>query len=189
MTLPSTAYRGYAAPTWDTKTIQQLIDYLTSTFNLSALDARYATPAAVSARAGGVVGWKFGSPAVATTSEAQVMTTGADLTAGRMYECSLMNITPDQGNTKATEFRLRYTTDGSAPSNASAMLAISLRLSQFELGAIRIVYVAPANQRLNLRASIGSLDGQNVRSWCPGNGAALTIYDMGVAPGQVGSAP
>jgi len=28
MTLPSTAYRGHAAPTWDTRTLQQVIDYL-----------------------------------------------------------------------------------------------------------------------------------------------------------------
>lgn len=187
MTLPSTAYRGHAAPTWDTKTIQQIIDGL----NGGAMDSRYALSGHTHAGggAGGVVGWKFGSPVVATTTEAQVMTTWANLVAGRMYECSLMNITPDQGNTKATEFRMRYTTDGSTPGNGSATMAISLRLSQFELGAIRIIYVAPANQLLWLRASIGSLDGANVRCWCPGNGAALTIYDLGVAPAQVGAAP
>lgn len=28
MTLPTTAYRGHAAPTWDTRTLQQVIDYL-----------------------------------------------------------------------------------------------------------------------------------------------------------------
>ena len=41
MTLPSTAYRGHAAPTWDTKTIQQMIDYLQTT-TLPVLDNRYA---------------------------------------------------------------------------------------------------------------------------------------------------
>jgi hypothetical protein len=41
VTLPSTAYRGHAAPTWDTKTIQQLIDYLQTT-TLPVLDGRYA---------------------------------------------------------------------------------------------------------------------------------------------------
>jgi len=43
VTLPSTAYRGHAAPTWDTKTIQQMIDYLTSSFSTPVLDARYDT--------------------------------------------------------------------------------------------------------------------------------------------------
>jgi len=41
VTLPSTAYRGHAAPTWDTKTIQQMIDYLQTT-TLPVLDNRYA---------------------------------------------------------------------------------------------------------------------------------------------------
>lgn len=51
MTLPSTAYRGHAAPTWDTKTIQSMIDYLTSTFSVPVLDARYGAALAPSASA------------------------------------------------------------------------------------------------------------------------------------------
>ena len=51
MTLPASAYRGYAAPSWDTKTVQQVIDYLTSTFNLPTLDARYGAALAPSASA------------------------------------------------------------------------------------------------------------------------------------------
>jgi hypothetical protein len=44
VTLPSTAYRGHAAPTWDTKTTQQIIDYL-QTNTVPILDNRYAPSA------------------------------------------------------------------------------------------------------------------------------------------------
>jgi hypothetical protein len=44
MTLPASAYRGYSAPTWDTKTIQQVLDYLQTT-TLPTLDTRYAPSA------------------------------------------------------------------------------------------------------------------------------------------------
>jgi hypothetical protein len=172
--VPPLPYRGHAPVTWATRS---LADHMADTTVHGVAGAK------------GVVGWKIGSPAVATTTEAQVMTTYADVINGRMYECALMNITADQGNVDATEFRMRYTTDGSVPTNASPTLAISLRLSQFKLGAIRILYGAPANQRLYIRASISSLDGQNVRSWCPGVGAILMISDVGVTPAQTGTAP
>lgn len=40
MTLPTSAYRGYAGVTWDTVTIQKILDYL-ATGLTPALDARY----------------------------------------------------------------------------------------------------------------------------------------------------
>jgi hypothetical protein len=186
VTLPSTAYRGYAAPTWDTKTAQQIIDYL-ATKTDAYYDSRYATPAQVSARAAGLVAWIRGFATTATTTEARIFDTQVSVTAGRAYECALMNVTPDVGNTKATEFRMRYTTDGSAVTNSSAIMAISLRLSQFELGAIRAIFVPGSNLTLKLRASISSLDAANVRCWCPGDGGILAVWDQGVAPGQFGS--
>ena len=99
-----------------------------------------------------------GHPTTATTSEDQVFATEVDVIAGRLYEVSLMNITPDISNTKQTEFRIRYVTGtASWPNNSSRLLAISLRLSQFELGFIRAFYLASATQRVRFRASIGSL--------------------------------
>jgi hypothetical protein len=177
-------YRGHAPVTWDTQTLKRVID---------ELNALGVTVGAGGAGAKGVVGWKIGSPAVSVNNppgEAQVMTTYADVISGRMYECALMNITADISGTDATEFGIRYTTDGSVPTNASPEMAISLRISQFKLAAIRILYGAPANQRLYIRAAIKSLTpGQTVRSWCPGVGAILMINDVGVTPGQTGSAP
>ena len=141
----------------------------------------------LNARALGAASWIRGFPAIATTSEAAVFYTQANLKLGRMYEVCLMNITPDQGNVKATEFRLRYTLNTDVPTNNSQVMAISLRLSQFELGFVRAVFV-PANDTLiQVRASIGSLDGQNVRSWCPGDGGILLISDIGPAIPQVGN--
>lgn len=191
MTLPD-PLRGYAAPTWDTRTLALLIAALggagaAAPPSQAANDARYNP--SITAKASGVVGWRSGSPQVATTTEAQVMTCYADVLNGRMYECAFMNVSVDQGNVKATEFRLKYTTDGSVPTNASATMGSSLRLSQFELGSIRVLYAAPSNQRLYLRASIGSQDGATVRSWMPGTGAVLMVSDVGIAPGQTGSAP
>lgn len=141
----------------------------------------------------GCIAWVSGYPVVSTTSEDQIMFTECDVVKGRWYDISLINITPDQGNTKATEFRLRYTTDASMyPNNSSPIFAISLRVSQFEMSNIRAMWGANYTGRLRLRASIGSLDGQNVRCWAPGSGCLLQVYDMGVTPasrGAVGNVP
>jgi hypothetical protein len=135
----------------------------------------------------GVLAWMGGYPTTQTTTEAQIMATEVQVIAGRWYEISLINITPDVGNTKATEFRLRRSTDGSAVTNSSPIMAISLRLSQFELGNIRATYGAPSTGTLKLRASISSLDGANVRSWAPGDGCIFYVYDMGVMPPPTGT--
>ena len=66
--------------------------------------------ALLNARALGCIGWIRGHPTTATTSEDQVFATEVDVIAGRLYEVSLMNITPDVSNTKQTEFRIRYVT-------------------------------------------------------------------------------
>src|SRR3954469_6582987 len=163
MTLPTSAFRGYAGVTWDTVTIQKVLDYLNTSLT-PANDARYA-PIARDAR--GVVGWQRGFPTYSTATETRIMNTFADVLAGRLYECALMNVTPDLGNTKQTEFRMRYTTTGVAPQTTSAQMAITLRLSQFELGIIRAFFLPASNQRLWIGAFIASLDGANVRVWTP----------------------
>ncbi|HZM82733.1 MAG TPA: hypothetical protein VFC19_44015, partial [Candidatus Limnocylindrales bacterium] len=56
--------------------------------------------ALLDSRARGCVAWIRGHPTTATTSEEQVFATEVDVIAGRLYEVSLMNITPDVSNTK-----------------------------------------------------------------------------------------
>jgi len=139
----------------------------------------------------GVMAWYAGYPAVATTSAAKLISTEVDVVNGRWYEISLINITPDIANTKACEFHIKYTTDGSTPapdgSGTTQTFAISLRLSQFEMGNVRAMWGANFTGRLKLIGTIHSLDGQNVRSWAPGNGCVLAVYDMGITPGAFGS--
>jgi hypothetical protein len=186
MTLPTSAYRGHAGVTWDTVTVQKVLDYLNTSLT-PANDARYA-PFARDGR--GVVGWTRGFPTYTTSTETRIMNTYADVLAGRIYECALMNVTPDVGNTKNTEFRIRYTTNSVLPGNSSTLMALSLRLSTFELGAIRAYYLPSSNLRLWLGAFIASIDGTtSVRAWCPGDGGILSIADMGVAPVQTGGVP
>jgi len=135
----------------------------------------------------GILAWINGYPAVATTSSAKLMSTEVDVVNGRWYDINLISITPDIGNTKACEFHIRYTTDGSTPNTSSPVFAISLRVSQFEMANVRAMWQANYTGRLKLIATINSLDGQNVRSWAPGAGAFLSVYDMGIAPPQYGS--
>jgi hypothetical protein len=141
----------------------------------------------LNARALGCISWIRGYAVTTTSGEDQVFYTEVDMIAGRLYEVCLMNITPDVGNVKATEFRIRYVLGtGSFPTNSSNILAISLRLSQFELGFIRAYYTPASNTRFRCRASIGSLDANPVRSWCPGDGGVLAINDLGISPVQNG---
>lgn len=135
----------------------------------------------------GCVTWVNGYPTTQTTSQAQIFTTECQVTQGRWYDIALLGVTPDMGNTKGVEFHIRYTTDGSAVTNSSPIMSISLRLSQFEMGQVRMVWGAPLTGTLKLRASIVSLDGAAVRVWCPGNGGALMVYDLGITPPQVGT--
>jgi hypothetical protein len=139
----------------------------------------------------GVVAWVRGYPNSSCTgpgAEEQCFMTECDVVQGRIYECALMNVTPDIANTKAAEFAIRYVTGtASYPNNSSPQMGISLRLSQFELGSVRCYYLATSNIRLRIRASIRTLDGQRVRVWCPGDGGILSITDLGLAPSQSGT--
>ena len=179
MTLPD-PYRGYAQPTWDTKTLKALIDAL------GGVGA--PAPGGGGALVRGWARTSAGYITSSTTGEARLMWTYGGVTAGNLYECALMNITPDMGNTKATEFHMRYNTSG-APSTSDAIMANSLRLSQFELGAMRAYYLAPSTGTLYIGAFIQSLDGAAVRAWCPGDGAVLSIVNLGAGPGQTGGVP
>jgi hypothetical protein len=143
----------------------------------------------LNARALGCIGWMGGYPVVTTSTEDQIMYTEVNVIQGRWYDISLTNITPDVGNTKATEFAIRYVLGtGSFPDNTSPQMAISLRLSQFEMGSIRTMFIAPSTTRLRLRASIRSLDANPVRCWAPGSGCVLAVMDGGVGPAQNGIA-
>lgn len=135
----------------------------------------------------GILAWINGYPVVSTTSSAKLMSTEVDVVNGRWYDINLISITPDIANTKACEFHIRYTTDGSTPNTGSPVFAISLRVSQFEMANVRAMWQANYTGRLKLIATINSLDGQNVRSWAPGAGAFLSVYDIGIAPVQFGS--
>jgi hypothetical protein len=139
----------------------------------------------------GVVAWVRGytnSSCTGSGAEEQCFMTECDVVQGRIYECALMNVTPDIANTKAAEFAIRYVTGtASYPNNSSPQMGISLRLSQFELGSVRCYYLATSNTRLRIRASIRTLDGQLVRIWCPGDGGILSITDLGVPPPQRGT--
>lgn len=135
----------------------------------------------------GILAWVSGYPVVATTTSAKLMSTEVDVVNGRWYDINLISITPDQGNTKACEFHIRYTTDGSTPNTSSPVFAISLRVSQFEMANVRAMWGANYTGRLKLIATINSLDGQNVRSWAPGAGAVLAVYDMGITPPMFGT--
>lgn len=135
----------------------------------------------------GCIAWMSGFPSVSTTSSAVIMTTQASVVSGRWYEINLVSITPDQGNVKATEFHIKYTTDGSAPTGSSPALAISLRVSQFEMANVRAMWKANVTGTIKLAATIHSLDGQNVRCWAPGAGCVMNVYDMGIPANQFGN--
>lgn len=147
----------------------------------------------LNARALGTVAWIRGFPVVTSTSETQVFFTEVDVIAGRIYEVELMNISADQGNASQIQYNIRYV-EGTAsfPTTTSPILALGLRMSQFQLGGIRTLYTPSTNTRLRLLATISSLDGVTVRSWAPGLGAILGVVDLGIAPvqtGVVGSTP
>lgn len=130
----------------------------------------------------GCMAWIGGYPTTSTTTQAQIFATEVQVTQGRWYDIALIGVTPDMGSTKGIEYHIRYTTDGSAVTNTSPILAISLRLSQFEMGNVRMFYAAPYTGTMKLRASIVSLDGATVRNWSPGQGGILAAYDLGTSP-------
>jgi hypothetical protein len=134
----------------------------------------------------GVIAWARGYPTTATTTEAAIMWLECDLVAGRYYEVACTNVTPDIGNVKATEFRLRYVVSTTVwPDNSSTIASISLRVSQFELATVRHLFMSEITGRIRYRVSIGSLDAANVRVWTPGEGATLAVIDHGIAPAQL----
>jgi hypothetical protein len=135
----------------------------------------------------GIRAWMGGYPTTSTTSGAVMISTEVEVVNGRWYEISLINITPDIANTKACEFHIKYTTDGSAANTGSPTMAISLRLSQFEMGNVRAFFGANFTGKLKLAGTIHSLDGANVRCWAPGTGCILAVYDVGLTPTAFGS--
>ena len=184
MTLPD-PLRGYAAPTWDTRTLSALIAAL------GGVGATAPVASHTHALPGVVAGWRrttAGYVTPSSTGELRLLWASGAVTAGNLYECALMNITPDMGNTKGIEFHMRYSTSG-APSTSDAIMANSLRLSQFELGSMRAYYLAPSTGTLYIGAFIQSLDGAAVRAWCPGDGAVLSIVNLGPGPAQSGGIP
>ena len=136
----------------------------------------------------GCVAWMIGSPTTLTNTQDGIMYIEADMVAGRMYEISTINITPDITNPNACEYHLRWTQGtGAWPNNGSILLSMSLRLSQFQLGLIRTYFKAPATDRFRFRTSIVSLDGANVRNWSPGAGCIMVINDLGPVGNAAGS--
>lgn len=143
----------------------------------------------LNARALGCIAWNGGSPTTSTTTQAGIIYTEADMIAGRMYEIAVLNITPDMGSVDGTEYHLRWVQGTAAwPTNASTLLSMSLRLSQFKLGIIRSLFQAPATDRFRFRASIVSLDGATVRNWSGfGAGCQIFVNDLGIGPAPNGS--
>lgn len=135
----------------------------------------------------GLAAWMGGYPVVSTTSGAKLMETEVQVINGRWYDINLISITPDIANTKQCEFHIVYTTNETTPGTGSPILAISLRVSQFEMANVRAMWLANYTGRLRLAATIHSLDGATVRSWAPGAGCFLAVYDMGVGVPQNGS--
>jgi hypothetical protein len=134
----------------------------------------------------GVLCWVRGQPATATTTEAAILWGEFDMVPGRFYEICCVNITPDLGNTKATEYHLRIEVGTTIwPTNTSFMFSNSLRVSPFELATIRHFFAPVDAGRLRLRVSIASLDGATVRNWFPGEGSLLTVIDHGIATPQL----
>lgn len=134
----------------------------------------------------GTLAWARGYPTTATTTEAAIMWLECDVVAGRYYEVVCTNITPDVGNVKSTEFRLRYVVSSTVwPDNSSTIASISLRVSQFELATVRHLLPSEVTGRIRFRVSISSLDGASVRCWTPGEGAMFAVIDHGITPPQL----
>lgn len=143
-------------------------------------------------KASGLTAWIRGYPTTSVTgsgAEAQIFATEATVVAGRAYEVFLNGVTPDISNANSTEYHIHYLLNSaSAPTHAnSPLMAMTLRLSQFILGSARAIYVPPSSGQLKLTATICTLDGNQVRNWCPGDGGILGVYDIGPAINQYGT--
>lgn len=145
----------------------------------------------INARALGLAAFMRGYPVVSTTTEAGIITTEWQTEPGRQYEMMLTNVTNDQVGTKNCEFFLKYTqgavnTTFPYPDNSSPVVAQSGRLSQNELGTIRAYHESTGVYILRLRVSIVAYSG-TVRSYGPGGGVHLGVYDVGPSRAQVGT--
>lgn len=143
-------------------------------------------------KAGGLIAWIRGYPTTSATGsggEAQLFASEATVVAGRVYEVSLDGVTPDIGGVDATEYHIHYLlNDSRAPTHAnSPTMCMTLRLSQFHMGACRAIYVPPSSGQLKIVATICTLDGNQVRNWCPGDGGILAVRDIGKAVNQYGT--
>jgi hypothetical protein len=143
-------------------------------------------------KAGGLVAWIRGYPTTSisgASGEAQIFATEAAVTSDRAYEVALDGVTPDIANPDQCEYHIHYLLNSSsAPTHAnSPTMAMTLRLSQFRMGQCRAVYVPPNNGTLKITATICTLDGNQVRNWCPGDGGILSIRDIGPKVNQSGT--
>lgn len=145
----------------------------------------------------GTLAYIVGYPTVATVTETRCMYFEVDLEANRNYEVYATNITSDISNPNATEFRLRWEWGVAppTPTPASALIAMSLRTSAFQMAPTRHMFWCGATARFKFALFVSSLDGANVRTWCPGAGCNFGIIDHGKAIqshpgiGTVGSGP
>lgn len=145
----------------------------------------------INSRALGLAAFMRGYPVVTTVGESGIITTEWQTQPGRQYEMMLANVTNDQAGTKNCEFVLRYT-QGAVnsvfpyPDNGSGIVATSGRLSQFELATIRAYHESTGVYILRLRVSITAYSG-TVRSYAPGGGCHLGVYDVGPSRAMVGT--
>lgn len=144
------------------------------------------------AKAGGLVAFIRGGPVVnvnaAGPAEQQVLYTEWQDIPGRQYEMLLTNISQDLAGTNNCEYLLRYTEGVGTfpfPDNGSALVASSGRFSQSQNATIRAYHEATTTNTLRLRVSLMCYSGTG-RSYCPGGGAYLGVYDVGPAKPPVG---
>jgi len=144
----------------------------------------------------GCVAYINGNPAVSTTTEIQCMQVEVDIVAGRYYEIFATNITTDiQTGTDSAEFKFRWTLGTPPPpvTTSSDVLCLGLRQSIFQIAVVRYTFWSGATTRARIGLFVSSLNGSNVRTWAPGGGCTLGVFDHGKAPyahpgqGTVGS--
>lgn len=145
-------------------------------------------------KAKGLAAFIRGYPVVSVNAagpqEGQVLYTEWQVEPGRQYEMLLTNISNDVVGTNNCEYLLRYTEGQGSfpfPDNSSGIVATSGRFSQFQNVTIRAYTEAPPNGHniLRLRVSLYCYSG-TARSYAPGGGAMLAVYDVGTVKPPVG---
>lgn len=129
----------------------------------------------------GLVTFIRGYPVNSTTSEVQLLVTEFTTEPGRQYEMMATNISNDLAGTKNCELILRYSQGTGSfpfPDNGSPIVASSGRLDQYDIGTIRAYHESTGIYTLRLRISLYAYSG-TIRSYCPGGGGHLGVYDVG----------